>query len=153
MKNSWFELMLSFFEKTITHLKEQYEADKAIAAEGGQLIEQGELSEPFLKFVKVQVEQLKAPQQSSVRVFTPSEQIKLTKASHQFLVRMASWGVFSSETMELILNRLIFSDSRIVSLQETKWTIRNTLVNGLSFDQAAFLDLILYQNEDRLSLH
>lgn len=153
MKNSWFELMLNFFEKTITHLKEQYEADKTLADEGRQLIESEEISELLPKIVRVQVEQINSPQQGSLRVFTPSEQVKLTKASHQFLVRMASWGIVSSETLELIINRLIFSNSRIVSLQETKWTIRNTLSNGLDFNQVAFLDLILYQKEDRLSLH
>ena len=147
MKNSWFELMLNFFEKTLTHLKEQYESDKTNA---GDLVES---PEAIPRVVRVQVEQIKSPQHRSVRVFTPVEQIKLTKASHQFLVRMASWGIVSSETLELIMNRLIFSESRIVSLQETKWTIRNTLAHGLDFDQVAFLDMILYQKEDRLSLH
>lgn len=147
MKNSWFELMLNFFEKTLTHLKEQYESDKTNV---GDLVGS---PEAMPRIVRVQVEQIKSPQHRSVRVFTPVEQIKLTKASHQFLVRMASWGIVSSETLELIMNRLIFSESRIVSLQETKWTIRNTLAHGLDFDQVAFLDMILYQKEDRLSLH
>ncbi len=153
MKDSWFELMLNFFEKTITHLKEQHVANKTNADAIGQLMEFGESLEAMPRIVRVQVEQIKSPQQRSVRVFTPGEQIKLTKASHQFLVRMASWGVVSSETLELIMNRLLFSDSRIVSLQETKWTIRNTLSSGLNFDQIAFLDLVLYQKEDRLPLH
>ena len=147
MKNSWFELMLNFIEKTITHLKEQHEAS------GVHALADEEQIESMPKVVRIQVEQLKAPENHSVRVFTPGEQIKLTKASHQFLVRMASWGIVSSETLELIMNRLIFSDSRIVSLQETKWTIRNALSNGLNFEQTAFLDLVLYQKEDRVSLH
>ena len=142
MKDSWFEWMLNFFEKTITHLKEQSVAENTDAGDHGLLAEFDESAGVVPKIVRVQVEQLKSPQARSVRVFTPGEQIKLTKASHQFLVRMASWG-----------NRLIFSDSRIVSLQETKWTIRNTLANGLNFQQVAFLDLVLYQKEDRLPLH
>jgi len=153
MKDSWFELMLNFFEKTIAHLKEQDVANNTNNGTLEQLVEFGESLEAMPKIVKVQVEQIKSPQQHSVRVFTPGEQIKLTKASHQFLVRMASWGVISSEMLELIMNRLIFSDSRIVSLQETKWMIRNTLSNGLNYDQIAFLDLVLYQKEDRLPLH
>ena len=153
MKDSWFEWMLNFFEKTITHLKEQSVAENTDAGDHGLLAEFDESAGVVPKIVRVQVEQLKSPQARSVRVFTPGEQTKLTKASHQFLVRMASWGIVSSETLELIMNRLIFSDSRIVSLQETKWTIRNTLANGLNFQQVAFLDLVLYQKEDRLPLH
>ncbi len=154
MKDSWFELMLNFFEQTITHLKEQHAADNtSVAVESVQQQATDELLEDLPKFVKVQVEQFQAPQSQSVRVFTLAEQIKLTKASHQFLVRMAAWGIIPAETLELIINRLLFSDSRIVSLQETKWAIRNALISGLSFEQIAFLDLVLYQKEDSLSLH
>ena len=153
MKDSLFELMLTFFEKTITQLKEQHLANNSTVAEHSESVEQDNSLENLPNVVKIQVEQIKSPEQQSVRVFTPSEQMKLTKASYQFLMRLASWGIVSSETLELIINRLLFSDSRIVSLQETKWTIRNTLSNGLNYDQAAFLDVILYQKEDGISLH
>lgn len=153
MKDNWFELMLHFFEKTITHLKEQHIANNTNETAQEQLVELSDTHEALAKVVRVQVEQINSPKPSSLRVFTTAEQIKLTKASHQFLVRMASWGVISAETLELIINRLIFSESRIVSLQETKWTVRQTLANGLNFDQVAFLDLVLYQKEDKLSLH
>ncbi len=153
MKNSWFDLMLHFFEQTITHLKKQQDANHTNVSAPDELVALDESREALSKVVRVQVEQLKSPQACSMRVFTPGEQIKLTKASHQFLVRMASWGVVSSETLELIINRLIFSESRIVSLKETKWTVRQTLANGLNVDQVALLDLVLYQKEDRLPLH
>lgn len=149
MKDSFFDLLFNFFEKTITHLKEQ----SLPANTNKESDDSGESSETMARIVKVQVEQLNAAQGHSVRVFTHHEQLKLTKASHQFLVRMASWGVISPETLELIINRLIFSESRYVSLQETKWTIRTTLANGLSLEQMAYLDLILYQKEDSLPLH
>lgn len=153
MKDSWFELMLTFFEKTIAHLKEQHVANNVKEDIQALMVELSDSPEATPRTVKVEVEQIKAPLPHSVRVFTPGEQIKLTKASHQFLMRMVSWGIVSSESLELIMNRLIFSESRIVSLQETKWMIRNTLMGGLNFDQVAFLDLILYQKEDSLPLH
>lgn len=153
MKDSLFELLLNFFEKTITQLKKQQVPDNTNALDHTQFDEYGELPEAMPRVVRVQVEQLKSPQNSSIRVFTHHERLKLTKASYQFLVRMASWGIISPETLELIINRLVFSDSRIVSLQETKWTVRNTLASGLSFEQVAFLDLVLYQKEDRFSVH
>ena len=89
----------------------------------------------------------------SMRVFTLEEEHKLTKASHQFLKRLERLGVLSSDVMELIINRLLFSESRFVNLQETKWTIRSTLADSLGADQLAFLDLVLYQKEDGLPLH
>ncbi len=147
MKDSFFELLFHFFEKTIAELKAQQLAPQVPP------VESCVLPETRQRLVRVQVEQLKAAQDCSVRVFTNHERYKLTKASYQFLVRMASWGIISSETLELIINRLVFSNSRFVSLQETKWAIRNTLAHGLTFEQAAFLDLILYQKEDQLSLH
>jgi uncharacterized protein Smg (DUF494 family) len=154
MKNSWFELMLNFFEKTIMHLKEQYMATNNTGVTGGtQSVVVGGSSDVMPKVVKVHVEHIKSPESASVRVFTPGEQMKLTKASYQFLMRLAAWGIVSPETLELIINRLVFSDSRVVSLQETKWTIRTTLAGGLNFEQVAFLDLLLYQKEDGLPLH
>lgn len=142
MKDSLFELLFHFFEKTIADLK----AQDVQPAESNA-------SETTQKVVRVQVEQLKAAQNSSVRVFTTHEQHKLTKSSYQFLMRMASWGIISPEMLELIINRLMFSDSRFVSLQETKWAIRHTLAQSLNFEQTAFLDLVLYQKEDQLSFH
>jgi Smg protein len=79
--------------------------------------------------------------------------VKLTKASYQFLVRIASLGVFAPELFESIINQLSFSDSRFVLLQETKWTIRSTLASSLDAEQLAFLDLVLYHKEDGLPLH
>ena len=79
--------------------------------------------------------------------------MKLTKASYQFLMRVALWGVLAPDVLELIINQLIFSESRFVTLQETKWTIRSTLANSLDAEQLAFLDLVLYHKEDELPLH
>ena len=61
--------------------------------------------------------------------------------------------MLASDVFELIMNQLIFSESRFVTLQETKWSIRNTLANSLDAEQLAFLDLVLYHKEDQLPLH
>lgn len=86
-------------------------------------------------------------------LFTYDEQMKLTKASYQFLMRMKLWNVLNTESFETIMNQLQFSDSRIVTLQETKWIIRNVLSSHLTEEQLTFLDLVLYQVEDELTLH
>ncbi len=153
MKDSLFELLLNLVEKTITHLKEQHEITVHDSEVSDSLMESPLSSESTARVVSIQLEMLKSATNESTRVFTQYEQTKLTKASYQFLMRMVSLGVISSELLELVVNRLIFSDSRFVSLQETKWAFRATLANGLSPEQLAFLDLILYQQEDRFSLH
>ena len=79
--------------------------------------------------------------------------MKFSKASYQFLVRLSSWGVVALDTVETIINQLIFSESHLVSLQETKWTVRNTLASSLDAEQLAFLDLVLYHKEDELLAH
>lgn len=149
MKASLFELLLSLFEKTLTQLKEKQETSEA------SLLRDTKTSESVSADAKagIEIKIIKEPSKVAMRVFSPDEQMKLTKASYQFLLRLASLGLIPANTMELIMNRLFFSDSRFVSLQETKWTIRSTLAQTLDPIQLAFLELVLYFKEDGLSLH
>lgn len=149
MKASLFELLLSLFEKTLTQLKEKQETSEA------SLLRDTKTSESVSADAKagIEIKIIKEPSKVAMRVFSPDEQMKLTKASYQFLLRIASLGLIPANTMELIMNRLFFSDSRFVSLQETKWTIRSTLAQTLDPIQLAFLELVLYFKEDGLSLH
>ena len=147
MKDSLFEMLLNLFEKTLTQLKENHTSKKNDLDSEKQTDSHASFrSEANLALVK-------SVQGDSIRVFTQEEQMKLTKASYQFLMRMSSCGIIPPDAFELIMNQLIFSSSRFVSLQETKWTIRNTLANSLDADQLVFLDLVLYHKEDELPLH
>ncbi|KTC76764.1 DUF494 family protein [Legionella brunensis] len=140
MKDSLFEMLMSFFEKSLAQLKEGQTADT----------DNQELDNASLENRTVFV---RDAQNTALRVFTEDEQRKFTKASYQFLTRLMLWGIIAQETLELIINQLLFSESRFVTLQETKWTIRNTLADNLDANQLAFLDLVLYQKEDKLALH
>ncbi|CEK11882.1 DUF494 family protein [Legionella hackeliae] len=142
MKDSLFEMLMSFFEKSLAQLKESHTVN---ANDDEESIENASLESRTLF--------LKDAQNKTLRIFTEDEQRKFTKASYQFLTRLILWGIIAQETMELIINQLLFSESRFVSLQETKWTIRNTLADNLDANQLAFLDLVLYQKEDKLALH
>jgi Smg protein len=145
MKDNLFEMLLSLFEKSLTQLQESHKTAEQEATEEGKETEHTP-SEGQLVHLKLQEE-------ASTRVFTYNEQIKLTKASYQFIMRMKLLNIFNAELFEIIMNQLQFSDSRIVTLQETKWTIRNVLSNSLSEEQLAFLDLVLYQTEDGFAIH
>lgn len=145
MKDSLFEMLLGLFEKTLSRLKENYAAGEQQSVAKDTPLEASNAPVNLLLVNRVRA--------TSIRVFTAEERAKLTKASYQFLMRISSWGLIAQDTLELIMNQLIFSDSRFVTLQETKWAIRNCLAHSLDAKQLAFLDLVLYHKEDELSLH
>lgn len=144
MKDNLFEMLLSLFEKSLTQLQKSHKTAEDATE---QVNEEESLA------AGEQVLHLKLQQHTSTRIFTYDEQMKLTKASYQFLTRMKLWKILNAESFELVMNQLQFSESRIVTLQEVKWTIRNTLASSLNEEQLSFLDLVLYQTEDELTLH
>ncbi|MFI4963293.1 MAG: DUF494 family protein [Legionellales bacterium] len=144
MKDNLFEMLLQLFEKSLTQIQK---GQNAIDEDPLDILHQ---EDRF--YSREQSLQVKSPQQESTRVCTYEEQMKLTKASYQFLMRSKLWGIIDANGFELIMNQLQFSESRIVTLQETKWTIRNVLAADLNERQLAFLDLVLYQKEDELTV-
>lgn len=147
MKDNLFEMLLNLFEKSLTQIqKGNQPANKESSAQ---------INDDEILHTEAEDESLyiRSAHQHSTRVFTYDEQMKLTKASYQFLVRMQLWNILDTDAFETIMNQLQFSESRIVTLQETKWTIRNVLASNLNQEQIAFLDLVLYQTEDDLTRH
>lgn len=141
MKDSLFEMLMSFFEQSLAQLKESQTTKPYDVQDNDDNLS---LEESTLH--------VNSPQNTTMRLFTLEERNKLTKSSYQFLTRLMLLRLIAQETMELIINQLFFSESRFVGLQETKWTIRNALANNLDANQLAFLDLVLYQKEDKLTL-
>ncbi len=144
MKDNLFEMLLNLFETSLTQLQKSHKSIDPNSTE---------VDDDELLNTDDQALYVKSAQEMSTRVFTYEEQMKLTKASYQFLMRMKLWSIIDRDLFELIMNQLQCSDSRIVTLQETKWTIRNVLENNLNEEQLAFLDLVLYQSEDELTIH
>lgn len=144
MKYRLIEMLMNLFEKSLNQLKESQ-----IALQQEKPLEELEDFEDSMPKAVV----LKSPHEHSIRIFTYEEQIKLTKASYQFLMRLTKLGIIAPEAMEMTINHLMLSESRLVSLVETKWTLRNILSEGLDHNQLAFLDLVLYQKEDNLTSH
>ncbi|HBD9373280.1 TPA: DUF494 family protein [Legionella pneumophila subsp. fraseri] len=145
MKDNLFEMLLNLFEKSLTQLQKSHKSNDQDS--------QNQLFEEDLLSTEEQSLFIKSAQHKSTRIFTYDEQMKLTKASYQFLMRMKLWNIVDIDQFESIINQLQFSESRIVTLQETKWTIRNALASTLNEEQLTFLDLVLYQTEDELTIH
>lgn len=140
MKDNLFEMLLNLFEKSLTQIQKNHKSLDKDSSE--------QINEDGLLHSEDEALYIKSAQHTSTRVFTYEEQMKLTKASYQFLMRMKLWGIIDMDVFESILNQLQCSESRIVTLRETKWTIRNVLATNLNEDQLTFLDLVLYQSED-----
>jgi uncharacterized protein Smg (DUF494 family) len=142
MKDNLFELLLNLFERSLAKLNKADSAEENL-----DLLDDDQFS------IEKSTLHLKSANESSTRVFTYDEQMKLTKASYQFIMRMKLWNIIDTDSLESIMDQLLFSDSRVVTLQETKWTIRNVLEDFLSVEQLAFLDLVLYKSKDECTIH
>lgn len=145
MKDNLFEMLLNLFEKSLTQLQKSHQSVDKESAE--------QSNEEDILHAEDQALHVRSAQEKSTRVFTYEEQMKLTKASYQFLMRMKLCNIIDIDAFETILNQLQFSESRIVTLQETKWTIRNVLATDLDEEQLTFLDWMLYRTEDELTIH
>ncbi|BCA94266.1 hypothetical protein TUM19329_06270 [Legionella antarctica] len=145
MKDNLFEMLLNLFEKSLTQLQKSHKSVDTESAE--------HINDEDILHAEDQALFIRSAQQKSTRIFTYEEQMKLTKASYQFLMRMKLWNIIDIDAFETILNQLQYSESRIVTLQETKWTIRNVLATDLDDEQLTFLEWMLYRTEDELSIH
>lgn len=142
MKDSMFELLLSLFEKSLAQLRKR----DLLSNPDSDLLPHEAHNENSNLMVKLQ-------NHSSTRVFTYEEQMKLTKASQQFLMKMKTWHMLNEQQFETIMSQLLFSDSRIVNLEETKWVIKNTLSNDLSNNQLLFIESVLNTNNQAETAH
>jgi uncharacterized protein Smg (DUF494 family) len=146
MKDNLFELLLSLFETSMTQIQESL---PPVSQELSDSIDE----EKELAQQEHEILFIKESEHQSTRVFTYEEQVKLTKSSHQFLIRLKSLGVIDEYFFEAVINQLEQSDSHIVTLRELKWTVRTVLSTHLDEKQLAFLDLVLYHQEDNVTMH
>ena len=94
MKESLFEILLNIFETTLLRLKEanDLQGERLLSNEKKINVVSDKERTPFDVFHLMVVKEATA---DAIRVFSPSEQMKLSKASYQFLMRLSSWGVIS----------------------------------------------------------
>lgn len=134
MKDSMFEMLLHLFEKSLGELQKVQSKTTTDPNEDAcdDLFETAE--ESFLTRIQNPL---------SMRVYTPIEQIKLSKASQQFLIKMRQLDIIDELEFENVVHQLLFSDSRIASLEETKWAVRDALEPRLNDEEIKFIDLVL----------
>jgi uncharacterized protein Smg (DUF494 family) len=145
MNSSLFALLMNLFEKRLSQLQ----ANQTETADSFLFLDKTDEIEPFAADIIGAHESHKVP----LRVFTYEEQIRLTKASYQFLMRMRLWQVITPSLFELVMVHLQLSSTPIVKLEETKWIARKVLATVLDEKQLAFLDLVLYPKEKAITRH
>jgi uncharacterized protein Smg (DUF494 family) len=141
MNDNLMELLFDLVEKSLAQLKKNFMPDNTEQQDN--------------KVDVTSLEEYKYPikHKNKVRIVTYQEQMKLTKLSYQFLLRMQALGIITEDAFENILDLLQSSHSRIVHLDETKWAIQKVLAQSLDDNQQAFLDLLLYHKENNHALH
>jgi uncharacterized protein Smg (DUF494 family) len=143
MKNSLFEILMIFFDQHVSQLTDSRQNNHAVNPNNDA--ENTTLAEPLHVFASAK--------EQSMRIFVNEERLRLTKASYQFIMRMIVWKIISPPYIEQVLEQLLQSNTSFITLNETKWTIRSVMANHLNALDLAFLDLVLYQEEDNLTRH
>ena len=144
MKENLFELLLNLFEKSLEQIKQgEFSADYLDNALEDEL--QGQ---DFSELIEINM-----PEKYSERIIIPEERIKITKAAYQFLTRLNLTDLISARHFEHIMNQVLFSESRIVNLEEMKWLTRNILENSLDDGQLELLDRVLFGDDEPVTIH
>lgn len=143
MKDNLFEMLMNLFEQSLSQLQKNHEA----------LENPGNVDENPLSSAEHDALYVKSAHSHSIRVLTYEEQMKMTKSSYQFLMRMKLWNIIDVDLFETVMHHLQHTESRIITLEETKWAIRKVLEPILTEEQLTFLDLVLYHTEDAVTSH
>lgn len=145
MKENLFELLLNLFEKSLEQIKQ---CTPSIEDAGTADAVEEKSEQEFSNLIE-----FKLPEKDSERIIIPEERIKMTKAAYQFLIRLNVTEVIGAKHFEQIMNQVLFSDSRIVNLEEMKWLTRNTLENSLDTMQLDVLDNLLFGDAEPITIH
>lgn len=140
LKSNLFDLLLQMFEQSLTNIKSP-------ASSKSQ--EDEDNARPYAHHMS----DLLPLNEHSIRVLNHFEHYRLTKPCYQFLLRMHKLGILNDAEREEVMNQLLFSDSRYITLDEIKWMIRSVLSQGMDTKNLAFLDLVLYHQEDETLKH
>ena len=141
MKDQFFEMLLSLFEQTLTQLKSQQQLDET----DSHLISIDNDSISFPVF--------HAQSNNGTRVLTILEQAKLTKPALQFLMRLLHTHVLSSEQFEQVMDLVLDSSMRYVSVAEIKYIAHQVLSDSLSDRELMMLEFSFNAETTRTTMH
>ena len=140
MKSNFFEMLMYFVENVLEDIKHQ-----ACPEASTDLNDQQLLTPPSSTTTN--------SKNYSLRIFTTTERLKLSKASYQFIMRLMLLHLIPTTLMEEIIHQLWLSDSHFVTLQETKHVILEVMRTYLNPEQFIFFEFVLTQPTNTIGLH
>jgi uncharacterized protein Smg (DUF494 family) len=141
MNEEFFEMLLSLFEKALTHLRShQQQLD---ASQASDLSSHKEYS----------YEVYQNQSAHAMRVLTIYEQVKLTKPAIQFLMRLMHTGMLNSEQFEEVMNLVLDSHLRYVTVSEISLIIHQVLAEGLSQRELLMLEFAFDLETSPTTMH
>lgn len=140
MNDQLFEMLLSLFEQTLTQLKSK---------------QMNETEDNLISFDSDEITLPIFHTQSNkgTRVLTVLEQAKLTKPALQFLMRLLHTGVLSCEQFEQVMDLVLDSSMRFVSVAEIKYLAHQVLFDCLSDRELMMLEFSLNTEMTLTTMH
>ena len=140
MNDQLFEMLLSLFEQTLTQLKSK------------------QMNETEDNLISFDSDEITLPifhnqSKKGTRVLTVLEQAKLTKPALQFLMRLLHTGVLSCEQFEQVMDLVLESSMRFVSVAEIKYITHQVLFDFLSDRELMMLEFSLNTEMALTTMH
>ena len=92
------------------------------------------------------------PQQRSFRVFSRSEQQRLSAEVRGYLLQLESIGILSGQQRELVIDRLLALEAEEIDIEQVKWVVLMVLFSQPGQEQAyqRMEDLVFEGQSDAL---
>jgi hypothetical protein len=142
MKDQLFEILLSLFEQTLNHLRDHQEQ-----------LQETESKDVLIEQQHSQFEYVQSPSDSSIRILTLLEQVKLTKPAIQFLMRLMHTGMLNAFQFEEVMNLVLESQHRYVTVEEVGIIIHQVLSESLSQRELLMLEFAFDLETSPTTMH
>lgn len=96
------------------------------------------------------IKPFKTTYQSSMRIYTKAEKIKLNAKSRGFLLFMENIGQLNPNQREMIIDQIMSLGDASISLEDLKWVVMMVLGNSVDGETSAqWLESIVFLDENR----
>lgn len=145
MKDQLFEMLLSLFEQALSNLRvNQLQTELSQKKQEPKSLDDTEYGD--LKIYN-------SPSHLGYRVLTLLEQVKLTKPAIQFLMRLLHTGILNSEMFERVMNMVLESPERYVSVSELTAIVHVVLAENLSHRELMMLEFAINLENSHTTMH
>ena len=145
MNDQLFAMLLSLFEQTLAQIKQQQKALESAL--------ENEVDYFANSLASGNIPVFQYPSALSTRVLTRLEQAKLTKPALQFLLRLMHTGILTSEQFEQVMNLVLDSTMRFVSVDEVKLMMHQVLSESLSHKELLMLEFAYDVETTPITMH